>query len=418
MHLILFLASFLFTILNTGPHNLQEDTGSHYTFDVEIDTDKQLLSVSGKMLYPIPEFQEDSIRFLLHKNMRITQFGRSKKFTIQALEGSFFNFVAIHPEGLQSAGDKFVIPFRYSGTLNKEDLPYKIDRIGPEYLELSANSMWLPILATLNNYFTADFNVEINGMPESVRLISSGNVTENGENSFRVQNEIPQIDVVLVASANLQVSDYDHITLYNTTRDQPVDTLIVQSKNALEWLNDRFGEVHELKEGKLVITPREESGYARKNLIILSDISSKPPESIARFVAHEFAHFWTSKVNAQSSHRWIDESMAEYLALKFIDKQFGPEIVNDMLIAFNEEAVKLPPVYTGTSSRVPSHAVMYRKGVAKLFWLENRIGEARMQELLKRWFASPGRTTEDFLLILGNLSGEENAVAFGAELAK
>ncbi len=408
--------TFCIMLLFTGCSKAKKT--SHYKVNVAIHPEKQSLSTLANITY-IPKANEktDSITFIGHENIMI------KKCIANGLiryheeqSGNKAKTIVLY---FENEIEKNVnITFEYDFTLTPDDAPWGIDKISNDWIELSLNSGWLPILSTYDNQFSADASISVVSK-NKFEILFSGTSKKLGKNTFQITNVVPQIDLVLLGSSNFEESIDRNIAIYerkiNTKRNNFIHQL---GNNSHQWLNNKFGKVKKLPSSKLVITPRTESGYARKNLIVLSnDISVKDTIHFVNYITHEFAHFWSTGANPLSPHRWLDESIAEYIAWKYIEEKFNTKYLRKFLDTTEKEAVTIPPVYIKGNNEIPKHAVMYRKGVYKLFKLEQMIGQQTMFLLLEKWFNVKEKNSENFLKQLEAISGTQISENFRHELS-
>lgn len=397
----------------------QNENLAHYETKVKIDVSQQSFEVELAINYHATESKPiDSLEFLIHENAN---------FIHCKAEGLLrFEEVAKSNQGkaiILYFEDKWTGPkklhFHYTSILKKEDAPWGIDKITGDWIELSLNSTWLPILSSFSLQFTADVALELVA-EKSFEMISSGTSKKVGQNKFEITNTVSQIDLVLVGSPAFYHTNTGDITIHDHRKaDKRAAFIAAIGQKGYQWLNQSFGKVKAIPPVKLVIAPRSESGYARKNFILLNDgISVKDTLGLAIFITHEFAHFWSSGANPLTVHRWLDESVAEYIAWKYAQKEFGTTAFHDFLTRIEKEAPGLPAVYQGSDTGTPQHAVMYRKGVAKLYGLEKTIGEAAMFTFLRTWFSVEKKETETFLALLEKLHGKKVAAAFRADLGE
>lgn len=397
--------------------NQAEDSTSHYSVKASINTEQQSVKVDVDITY-LPSKATKSIEFITHENVIIqsctanglldyTEKGKANKAKV----------VTLHFE--KEIATPLTIRFDYAFVLKEEDAPWGIDKISEDWIELSLNSGWLPIIATYSNQFTSETELEIVSKNE-FSILSSGTSRVVGSNKFNITNTTPQMDLVLIGSSQFQESRKGHISIFENQENKERNEFIFSfSEKSYQWLNDTFGEVKKMPPVKLVITPREESGYARKNFIVLSnDISVQDTLHFVNYITHEFAHFWSTGANPISEHRWLDESIAEYIAWKYVEKNYSEAKRNEFLAKAKKEAGTIAPVYIIGVSKVPSHAVMYRKGVYKLFKLEEMIGEEEMFSLLSGWFKVENKNSESFLEHLKTIAGVQTADKFRLELSK
>jgi hypothetical protein len=399
-------------------NDLKSETESNYRLNVNIDVDDQNLRVSGSFNHILRESETDSVSFLVHSNMRFDLMRASAFQSVKEVSITDYKVKRIVFYDPKKPGSNEVASFHfsYSGQLKDVDMPWGIDKISENWIELSANSMWLPLVESFDVFSTVTAEVNL-ATEKGYELISSGKISEKGKNQFLVENHIPQIDFVILASDEFQTQKYKGTELVSSAPlSQSSENLLKLSSESQAWLNTRFGDKDAMEQVKLVMTPRKESGYARKNLIVLSDISGKSDLFLTEFITHELTHFWSTKVNPRSPHRWLDESIAQYVSMVYIRESSDADFYESELARYQKEVPELPHVYKASDSSQPSHAILYRKGVVKLDWLEQRIGFERMMSLFKKWFGSDYATTEGFLDLLGKEEGENMKVAFRNEL--
>ncbi len=411
--------SCLTLLLISCSENNQIKKTSHYSVKAEINTEKQLLNSNVSISYlPTKSTLTDSLEFIVHENAIINKcsangllnYVEKKKNNKAKSIVLYFNHKIEKPVN---------ITFDYDFVLKKEDAPWGIDRISEDWIELSLNSGWLPIISSYNNQFSSVTELSVQSK-NKFDILSSGTTKKLKNNKFEITNLVPQIDLVLIGSTNFDKSSNGNITIYENKSNKERNKFIHNlSEKSFQWLDNKFGHVKKLPSAKLIITPRNESGYARKNLIVLSnDISVKDTIHFVNYITHEFAHFWSNGANPLTEHRWLDESIAEYVAWKYIDKEFGNDYLKTFLNRAEKEADTISAVYIKGVTKIPAHPVMYRKGVYKLFELEKRIGEENMFLLLSNWFKIEKKNSEEFLDILENSSGNKMAQHFRLELSR
>ncbi len=401
--------------------NKEKKEHTHYDVELNIDVASQQITSRITIQHKITQKEIDSLVFLVHDNMNFSTKLAQGFATVREHDLKDSKLKRILFDDYQHSTDikdKIEIILEYQGVLKDEDMPWGIDKVSEHWVELSSNSMWMPIIESFDTHVIVSATVTLESTKD-MKVISSGEVARESKNNFIVNNHIPQIDFVIIGSPEVHVVSSDKMVLF--TKQEPKKLhkdFLERSEQSLYWLNDHFGNVKQLEHGKLVIAPRTESGYARKNFIILTDIQHESEEFLTEFITHEFVHFWSSKTNPRTRHRWLDESIAQYLALVYFKEVYGNEKHEVILKKYRKEAATLPPVYDESRTGAPPHAVMYRKGVAKLDWLEQHIGQQTVIEILNTWFASEGRETEDFLVIVEGATNKRIANAFRKELAK
>jgi hypothetical protein len=319
--------------------------------------------------------------------------------------------------GLQRVGIRFTkaqsdpqITFRYQGRpAAGGDLP--INMITSELVELSLDGMWIPIREDLAMRFTADTIVR--GLPAGYSLVAQGQQTRTGD-SIRVVRPHPDLDLALIASPRLRARSGRGVELYagDPAARQPA-FFFDHSERALQFLQEWLGPVPAGPVRVVVVSRPRKSGYARIGLIVLVESEGEPGRGTAGFVAHELAHLWFSNANAADEHRWLDESIAEYSALRYVEFQFGAE-ARDALLVRRRERVATARAVVGTNR---NDLELYGKGPLLLMELEQRVGRPVMDNLIRQVAQNRVSTTAEFLGALSRLASADAAAWFANRLS-
>ena len=305
----------------------------------------------------------------------------------------------------------------YSGVLLPEPLPNKINSITPDVVELNVDSFWFPMDASFSKLLSADLTIDIDGDWQG---ISTGQVTTTS-GQIRVHNADPRLDIAFTLARNPKVISTDNFTIFDLRPEAiGIEALTQQANACTRELNALFGNQNKLPTGKLVVTERNESGYARENYIVLTDIGKSSPTALTLFLCHEFAHFWASGADFTGVENWLNEALAEYSALLAVRTIFGEEAYDEFLQKFEKQIAgeTLPPIWQdGITARGP-YLVLYRKGPLAIAAFEKRYGREQTAQIIRQFFNQQDKTTPTLLEIVGDVSGEEAAAYFRELLAK
>lgn len=296
------------------------------------------------------------------------------------------------------------VEITYDGVLLPEPLPNKINGMSPEVVELSVDSFWFPMDASFSKLLTAQLEIEIEGAWQGV---STGNVaTSDGRVS--ILNEDPRLDIAFVLARAPKLSESENLTIFDLRPEATgIEALISTAKACRFELNGLFGGNNPLPKSKLVITNRKESGYARENYIVLTDIGRYAPDRLTLFLCHEFAHYWARGADFAGVENWLNESLAEYAALLAVRKILGNRTRRAFIDTFKAqiEGQALPPIWQeGQSERGP-YLVLYRKGPLALVAFERQYGTKKTTEIIRRFFSQVEKTTPAFLNIVHDVAG-------------
>lgn len=300
---------------------------------------------------------------------------------------------------------------RYSGPLNPSGNP-PLNMITPELVEMNLDSMWIPIRSDLGGRFTVD--ARIAGLPADAVVVSQGEVTAS-DGEVRIRRSIADLDFAFAAVPNLQRTALADFELYaRDPQSERSQLYLKHGPSAVSFLERWLGPMPG-KPARLVIVPRPRvSGYARKGYIVVTEGAKSSEAGIAKFTAHEFAHLWFSNANATTEHRWLDESIAEYASLRYVEQALGRAAVEEMLAEKREAAAGAKAVQ-GLSR---GDAELYGKGALLLVDLEQRLGRAKMDQLLAEVARRKIGTTPEFLALLQKAAGEGIRNWFAEELTR
>lgn len=270
-----------------------------------------------------------------------------------------------------------VISFRYAGQPHPGG-SRPINQISAELVELSLDGMWLPIKSDLSLPFAVD--ARISGLPTRAVVVAQGSVSRSGR-TFFIHRDVRDVDLAFVASTRFQKLQTPDFELIATDLTSPAATIYrTHGPHALRFLETWLGPMPG-RPARIAIVRRERhSGYARTGYIVLTEANVSDPVGQAKFIAHEFAHSWFRNASAAGEHRWLDESIAEYVAVQYVEKALGADARNSILAPkFNAAASAGAIVGRDRSDRE-----LYSKGVVLLTDLERRIGRKAVDALIQR----------------------------------
>jgi hypothetical protein len=289
------------------------------------------------------------------------------------------------------------------------------NRITPEYVELNLDSQWHPVFAGLDHTMTGVVRV---ALPAGWRVAASGLATFSG-GAHVIRNTVPQVDVAFLAAPAFQSTRSPRFTvLHRGAEPAAVAAILSAAESCAQYLNQRFGARDSLPPGTVVLAGRGGPGYARKNYIVLSEVSPADSVAVHSYLCHELAHYWTRSVGSYSPHHWMTETFPEYTSARFLRERFGEAAFQAQVTRWEQASRAHGPVWTPESTRRPSFFVMYRRGPWLLSRLEERIGTERFDRFLQAYMTEHLRTTPELLQRLESIAGAEAARWFRDELAR
>ncbi|MCH8478978.1 MAG: hypothetical protein LAT56_13700 [Wenzhouxiangella sp.] len=307
--------------------------------------------------------------------------------------------------------DSITIDLAYRGTLN---LAGDIGGVTPQAIELSLETMWHPVPASLDREMVGRLALHL---PADWEVVSTAPARlVGGVHQLAIQ--VPQFDLPLFAAPGLRQWQAGDFKVFSLSADDKEASAVLHAANACgQFLNQRFGDTDPLPPVRMVIVAREEMALARKNFMVLPRMDPSETIGLHSLLCHELAHYWAVSPGALRPDHWMSESFAEYVAALFVRKQFGEAIYQQRITEFARAGRGQGPVWTPDSQGRPSHAAMYQLGPYLLSQLHSRIGDKTFKELLRRYMVYRVRATTDLLGHLGELADAETQRWFTAELA-
>ncbi len=293
-----------------------------------------------------------------------------------------------------------LLQVRYTGPLTSFDAR-PMNSITPELIELSLDSLWLPVADSFSKRFTV--NADIRGVPPDLIVVAQGRVWRSGKHVF-IQRQVGDVDLPFVAMRGLQRATTEGFELYagDLSAEGP-RTYLRHGGPIVKFLETWFGSIPGRPVRVVVVRRERKNGYNRLGYIVLTEGGTDPEAEVARWVAHEFAHAWWSPCDPGTEHRWLSESIAEYVALRYLEAAMGRSALDEALAIRRDRAQKAGPLL---GAGVRDDAELYSKGPLLLFDLEKRIGRVQIDKLLTGLARHPPHVTAEFMSALTALAGE------------
>jgi ribosomal protein S18 acetylase RimI-like enzyme len=309
------------------------------------------------------------------------------------------------------AGSDVAVHLRYAGPLGDTGAP-PLNAISPTLVELNLDSMATPLPAGLSTRFTLDATVD--GLPSDLVVCAPGRVTR-ARGRVSIHRDVPDIDFAFVAMKGLRTEKRGDFELVAADHSSPPATLYARhGAGAVTFLERWFGPLPGRPVRVVVVRRERVSGYARRGYIVVTESPRPGAESgTAKFIAHELAHAWWSPVDPNTEDRWLQESLAEFVALRYVEETFGVPARDGLLARKREAAATAGPLL---GEGVRGDAELYAKGPILLFALESQIGRDKLDRVLRDLAPHPPHVTAEFLQALARVAGAEAARTFEASL--
>jgi aminopeptidase N len=270
--------------------------------------------------------------------------------------------------------------------------------------------------------------------PQGMTVVATGTSlgkadNDDGTTTWRLAGG-PMRDFNIVASgkyqsASKQVGDVT-VNSYFLPEDAASGNQALEwASSALQTFEQEFG-AYPYRELDVAATSTSAGGIEYPGLVVLASWLFDDVRNLAFFeaaAAHEVAHQWWYDVvgNDQVNQPWLDEGLAQYSAYLYyrdVYGEAGAKGFEDSLrrrwerVGYAEKPVGLP---VGEYKDKEYGAIVY--GRAGLFFLalRDQIGEAKMAELLRRYysdFAWRVATPQEFQALAETVSGQDLGALF------
>jgi len=396
---------------------------SHYDIQLKIIPDEQFIKVTGNLKFLVMEDSLNELSFNLHKKLEISDFSINGDNSYQ-LDTSKTNvrwlpdvMKIIYPTKKKFyKGDILNVEFSYQGRIT-EWPDWSANVIGADWIEIGLYFPWYP---SIHGLFTYKVSVDID---PDFNVFAIGKSTEK-DNKKIFETEFPVYDFIICASKDLTIRETKLLNqsfkIVNCTlSDATVETIQADIEDFYKLYSNWFGKIP-VQDMCLVVSKRDKGGgYSRIGGLFLGGLSDSSylneRTDFIQYVAHEIAHFWWCGAPSNWED-WLNESFAEYSAMKVIKELCGKEEFNTKLKIKRNESSNTPPIW-GISRNDPSaEQVLYSKGVVLLSELEEKIGNNKFLELCKARIAKKVNNTLDFLDLINDIAGKEIADWFEQSL--
>jgi ABC-2 type transport system permease protein len=259
---------------------------------------------------------------------------------------------------------------------------------------------------------------------------------ESGRRFTNVKMDQPILNFYSLLSARYQVKKelVNGVSLeiyYDQAHPYNIDEMMDGLKDALAYCSEHFG-AYQHHQARIIEFPRyAEFAQSFPNTIPFSEglgfitaVNKKDPEDIDLpyyVTAHEIAHQWWAHQVVGAATRGAtltSESMAQYTALMVLKHKLGQEKMRKFLK--HELDTYLIGRITETKKELPlgqnenQQYIHYQKGSLAIYWLQEVIGEDRVNQALKSYVAEvkfkgpPYTTAKELIDHLRAVTPKEN----------
>ncbi|MCL4865179.1 MAG: hypothetical protein KJZ47_04745 [Gemmatimonadales bacterium] len=294
-----------------------------YSTEVRFNLGSAAIQVDAVLRVAAQEVRSGVTELLLNADLEILELP-GPGVGPYAVEPSTFtsdwNLVTVQVTGPPAEGTALPIRLRYRGVPR---LPSDgINTIAPEWVELSLDTQWFPVAASLDQEMTGEVLLRL---PPSWLVVASGDVRRTGD-AHLLRIEVPQVDVAFSAGPQLRLELGECFTVVSRVADLRTSRIVLAAaEDCARYFNSLASDEVRFPGGRIVLAGREGPGYAWKNCIVLSGVDTVHVDRLHAFLCHETSHYWTRSAGARSLDHWMVEAFAEYAASRFLGAHYGPD---------------------------------------------------------------------------------------------
>jgi hypothetical protein len=376
-----------------------------YVAHLRPDLEAGTIAVQWQLRLPVDDQTTDSIPFLLQGTLEIEDVWGPlvRSYSTRPFEMvPVWNVVTVHLTRSVPHGTYVEIGMRYGGAPGSG--PRGSESLDPEHVELSIEAAWHPVVGTFDREMVGTLRVEL---PAEWDVVGSG-TTSFEEGAHVIRNAVPQLDVAFSASPSFRRAASSSFVAYSRTAEPAaMEAALAAAESCHGYLNDRYGVRDPLPAGRIVITDREQTRYARKNYVVLDRVDPAEEVALHWALCHELVHYWTALSNFMGPDHWMSEAFAEAATLLYVRDRFGEEAYTRTIDRWRRQSERLGPVWTAGSEQRAAPDVMYIKAPYLLSSLEAAIGRKPFERFLTAYMVEDIRETEAMLDRLRAIAGAD-----------
>lgn len=397
----------------------------HYAIDAEINPATQTIQATVKAtVIPLEDNQTTAV-LELNNALNITRVvdAENRQIGVSRSQEDFTARLSLPYQATK--GKPLTLTFTYDGRLTgQEDSPVygiKFASIQNDFAYLMYPARWFPVADYTAGRFTSDLRITV---PKGFRVIASGIETavpaatpDKQTFTFAYKNpSFPGSIAILRGEGQRIAHSGVNTTFYLRSAKDVAPAWGEEIGKAMTFFTATYGLPPQSNLAVVETEAGTPNGYSAPGILFFSPrtLTKEPsPKVVANQVARQW---WETLVSPVSrNHMWIENGMARYSELLYLENQNGPGSVEGDLRDLFVEALTVedPPIIQ--SARLEDYSPEYwaatsGKGAATIHMLRYVIGDDAFKRTLKaipERFAWKSINTDDFRKVAEEMSGQD-----------
>ena len=397
-----------------------------YTIEADLDPATHQLKARAKIDF-IPNEQLLNVTFELNGNLSPSNITDAKGEALSAQKQAHDGGIRVNFPQPLAKGQPVAVVFEYGGTLaSAENQPVegiKLGYIGPEVSYLLYPARWFPVSGYQVDRFAAELTVTV---PQGMRVVAPGrgdfaaSPAASGKSTFRFVNERADFPgsfaVVREQPQRITTGGAAVDVYFRGAEAGQAQTYGEAAGKIFGFYTTKFGPAAVTSLSLVEIDAGSVNGYAAPGIVFLS------PQGIGgklnyRLLSHEIAHqWWRGVVSPRTrAHLWLDEGMASYAELLYVEEIAGKAAVEQVADDFSITALAHDTVPIIRAASLPEYSpefdsVVAKKGAMVMRMLRWVIGDDPFFQGLTRFLAAHAGqpvTTADLRQVFEQTSGRQ-----------
>ena len=341
----------------------------------------------------------DRLELLLNGGLEIQRFQPDRAAAVVIEHGIVLDsyalpntrHITVTPEHPLAPGERMTIAFDYSGTVTTDSIEIGRGVVTPGWSEMSMETLWYPVWLQ-GPELRSDVTLTL---PEGYRVAAPGTVEALPDGRWRLRPQGPvngRITFIAFADAaerRRMLGEGLQGVVLSIAPEPRADAILEAAAVAFDAYRTLFGPPDADVDTLTIVYANRDIGlkYPRQayatggDFIVLDESDARVQMDTLH---HEVAHLWWSSGTPRTPDEFMSESISEFLAVRH-----GGDVWGDAWLADRRAAMARRSAATEDSLRDidgfsgSRQTLLYNRGPLALFALQERVGRAAIDGLLR-----------------------------------